>query len=91
MAGLIETKLDPLVALLSALPAESGGSVLAGLGAVHHAFGLPWQLPLWGAYALLMGAISLLLVLVTTSIVRHPGRLLRRGARLSRRRHEVQP
>src|SRR5947209_764973 len=34
-------QLDPLVALLSTLPAESGGPLLGGLGTIHHAFGLP--------------------------------------------------
>jgi ABC-type transport system involved in multi-copper enzyme maturation permease subunit len=63
-------QLDPLAALLSALPAETGGTVLGDLGTINHAFGLPWQLPLWGTYALLAGLISLLLLLVTAALVR---------------------
>jgi ABC-type transport system involved in multi-copper enzyme maturation permease subunit len=63
-------QLDPLVALLSALPAESGGTLLGGLGTVNHAFGLPWQLPWWGAYTVQAGVISLALLLVTTRLVR---------------------
>lgn len=64
--------LDPLVALLSALPSEAGGTLLGPLGIVHHAFGLPWQLPLWGAYAVAAGLMSLLAVLATTWFVGHP-------------------
>ncbi len=60
---------DPLVALLSALPNDAGGTLLGGLGTIDHAFGLPWQLPLWGAYALVAGPISVLLVLATTRLV----------------------
>ncbi|MGI8825129.1 MAG: ABC transporter permease [Chloroflexota bacterium] len=65
-------QLDPLVALLSAVPAESGGTLLGGLGTIHHAFGLPWQLPWWEAYSVLAGLISLLLILGTTRLIR-PG------------------
>jgi ABC-2 type transport system permease protein len=65
-------QLDPLMALLSTLPAESGGSLLGGLGTIHHAFGLPGQLPLWGAYIILTGVISLALTLATIRLVR-PG------------------
>ena len=75
-------QLDPLVALLSALPAQSGGSLLGGLGTINRAFGLPWQLPLWGAYSLLMGVIALLLVIATTRLVRSPRALRTRGAEL---------
>jgi ABC-type transport system involved in multi-copper enzyme maturation permease subunit len=63
-------QLDPLIALLSALPATSGGTLLGGLGTLHHAFGLPWKFPLWGAYTLLAGLISLLLVLLTVGVAR---------------------
>ena len=74
-------QLDPLVALLSALPAESGGTLLGQLGTVHHAFGLPWQLPWWGAYTLLAGVISLVLILTTTRLVRPAARFSSRGIR----------
>ena len=65
-------QLDPLLALLSALPSEQGGTLLGPLGTVHHVFGLPWQLHLWGVYTILAGLISLLLILATTRLVRHP-------------------
>lgn len=74
-------QLDPLVALLSALPAESGGTLLGGLGTVNHAFGLPWRLPLWGTYTMLAGVLSLVLMVVTTGLVRRPARFGFRGAR----------
>lgn len=74
-------QLDPLVALLSALPAESGGTLLGGLGMVNHAFGLPWRLPLWGAYTVLTGGLSLLLMVGTTGLVRPPARFGFHGAR----------
>lgn len=74
-------QLDPLVALLSALPAESGGTLLGGLGTVNHAFGLPWQLPWWGAYTVLAGVISLALILATTRLVRPAAAFRSRGIR----------
>jgi ABC-type transport system involved in multi-copper enzyme maturation permease subunit len=79
--------LDPLAALLSALPAETGGTLLGPLGTVQHAFGLPWELPLWGAFLLCAVLLSLVLILVTTRLVHHPIRwralpsLTRRRAR----------
>jgi ABC-type transport system involved in multi-copper enzyme maturation permease subunit len=76
-------QIDPFVALLSALPAESGGTLLGGLGTAHHAFGLPWELPWWGAYTVLAGVISLVLMLTTTRLVRPAAgsrsRFIRRG------------
>jgi len=74
-------QLDPLMALLSALPAESGGTLLGGLGSVNHAFGLPWRLPLWGAYTVLTGVLSLVLMVVTTGLLRPPARFGFHGAR----------
>lgn len=64
--------LDPLVALLSALPAEPGGTVLGQLGTVDRSFGLPWKLSVWGAYTMLAVLLSLVLIGVTTWLVRHP-------------------
>jgi ABC-type transport system involved in multi-copper enzyme maturation permease subunit len=61
-------QLDPLAALLSALPDNGGGTLLGRLGVIDHAFGLPWQLPLWGAFALLAAAISIVLVGAATKI-----------------------
>jgi ABC-type transport system involved in multi-copper enzyme maturation permease subunit len=77
-------QIDPFVALLSALPAESGGTLLGRLGTVHHAFGLPWQLPWWGAYTLLAGVLSLALMLATTRLVRPAGPFRSRGTRRGR-------
>jgi ABC-2 type transport system permease protein len=68
-------QLDPLAALLSAVPGESGGALLGSLGTVSHAFGLPWQMPLWGAYSVLCLILSFVLALVATRLIRHPLRL----------------
>jgi ABC-type transport system involved in multi-copper enzyme maturation permease subunit len=70
-------QLDPVVALLSTLPSDAGGPLLGGIGTIDHAFGLPWQLPLWGAYALLAGAISFGLLLLTIGLVQRPSGTLR--------------
>jgi hypothetical protein len=64
-------QLDPLVALASALPSEAGGSMLGGLDPVRHAFGLPLQLPLWGAYCIIAAVASLLLILLTAMSLRY--------------------
>jgi len=63
-------QVDPIVALLSALPNGKGGTLLGGLGKVHHAFGLPWTTSLWGAFCLLSLAISLLLVALSSLLIR---------------------
>lgn len=63
-------QMDPLLALLSALPSRSGGPLLGPPGVIHHAFGLPWRLPLWGAYSLIAGMISVVLVLITPRLLR---------------------
>ncbi len=63
-------QLDPLVALLSTLPAESGGTILGQVGTVSHVFGSPWQLPLWGVYIVLAVVLSLVLTLMTIRLVR---------------------
>ncbi|HEX6508470.1 MAG TPA: ABC transporter permease [Chloroflexota bacterium] len=70
---------DPLVALASALPSQNGSSYLGGLNVVHHAFLLPWTLPLWQTYAIAVAAASILLVLATTILVRSTPRWLRTG------------
>ena len=73
-------QIDPLIAVLSAVPSDSGGTLLGGLGKIHHAFGLPWTLRLWQAYSLIGVIISAVLVLATTRLagarfyVRPPGR-----------------
>lgn len=64
--------LDPFLALLSALPADSGGTLLGPLGTVNRTFGLPWTLPLWGAYTVLAVLFSLLLILAAARLVRRP-------------------
>lgn len=63
-------QIDPLVALVSVLPTGHGGTVLGDLGTVHHAFGLPLQLPLWGAFILCALAVSILLLALSTLFVR---------------------
>jgi ABC-2 type transport system permease protein len=65
-------QLDPLAALASALPSPGGGTVMGEIGTVHHAFGLPWNAPLWGAYTVLGIVFSLLLLVVTSMKVRSP-------------------
>jgi ABC-type transport system involved in multi-copper enzyme maturation permease subunit len=74
-------QIDPLVALLSALPSTSGGSMLGGLGTVSHAFDLPWQPPLWGAFGVLSLIISLLLILAATRLAVWPKRSSHAGRR----------
>jgi ABC-type transport system involved in multi-copper enzyme maturation permease subunit len=70
-------QLDPLVALVSALP----GSPLSGrLNTVNHAFGLPLKLPVWGAYTVLALLLSLLLFLATAWLIRSGPLWLRREA-----------
>lgn len=73
-------QVDPLLALLSALPAAGGGTLLGGLGSIHHAFGLPWRLPLWGAYTVLALIVSPALILATAALLRAPF-LARSGGR----------
>lgn len=63
-------QVDPLLALLSALPDGSGGMVLGTLGLIRHAYGLPLRLALWQAYGLLSLALTLGLLLLATLLVR---------------------
>ncbi len=63
-------QIDPLVALLSVLPTGHGGTVLGNLGTVHHAFGLPLQLPLWSSFGLCALVVSILLLGLSTLFVR---------------------
>lgn len=63
-------QIDPFVALVSVLPTGHGGTVLGDLGTVHHAFGLPLQLPLWGAFGLCTLAVSIVLLGLSTIFVR---------------------
>lgn len=67
-------QIDPLAALLSALPSTSGGTMLGSVGMVSRAFGLPWHVQLWGVYGILAVAISLVLILMTTRLVTWPKR-----------------
>jgi hypothetical protein len=73
-------QIDPLVALLSALPADTRGSLLGGLGTVHHAFGLPLTLRLWQVYVLLGCVLTAVIALVTPRLVPVPVRA-RSGSR----------
>ena len=75
-------QLDPLVALLSALPGDSGGTLLGGLGTVQHAFLLPWQLPLWGAYAVLSFLLSALMFALASRSLRSRSPWQRTGGRI---------
>lgn len=70
-------QLDPLIALLATLPGDSGGSLLGGLGIIHHAFGLPWRVSLWGAYLVLATVISLLLTLLSIRLAESSPRFSR--------------
>jgi ABC-2 type transport system permease protein len=72
-------EIDPLVALASALPNENGRSYLGGLNTVHHTLLLPWTLPLWGAFTVLAIVLSVVMVAVTTFLVRSTPRWLRGG------------
>jgi ABC-type transport system involved in multi-copper enzyme maturation permease subunit len=63
-------QLDPVVAVASALPAGSGGSMLGGLDHVRHAFGLPLELPVWAAYCIIVLLLSVFLVSLTSLSVR---------------------
>lgn len=63
-------QIDPLIALVSVLPTGHGGTLLGDLGTVHHAFGLPLRLPLWGAFGLCALASSICLLALSTLFVR---------------------
>lgn len=67
-------QIDPLVALLSALPADTRGSLLGGLGTIHHAFGLPLTVRLWQVYVLLGCVLTAAIALVTPRLVPVPVR-----------------
>jgi ABC-type transport system involved in multi-copper enzyme maturation permease subunit len=60
----------PLFALLSALPDASGGSLLAGLGTIHHPFGVGVTAAVWQLYLPLVAFLSLILVICTARLVR---------------------
>lgn len=72
-------EIDPMVALASALPNQNGGSFLGGLNSVHHALLLPWSMPLWEAFTFLVVVLSVVMVTVTTLLVRSSPRWLRGG------------
>lgn len=63
-------ELDPVIALMSALPTGNGGTVLGGFGMVHNTFGLPWDIPMWAAFSVLSVVTSLGLFLITAGLVR---------------------
>ncbi len=70
-------QIDPVVALLSALPSGTGGTLLGGIGIIHHAFGLHIKMPIWEAFTIVALVVSLLLLLLTTFLVRSAPRWLR--------------
>jgi ABC-2 type transport system permease protein len=74
-------ELDPFAALLSALPGTTSVSQLGQLQIVHHAFGLPFTMHLWEAYFILATVLSVVLLAITTLVVRFsPGWLSRTAA-----------
>lgn len=73
-------QVDPLLALLSALPSGGGETVLGSAGLVHHAFGLPLNLPLWGAFSVLALAVMIVLVALSTLLISPRGPRPRREA-----------
>jgi ABC-type transport system involved in multi-copper enzyme maturation permease subunit len=65
-------EVDPLVAMLSALPNGSGSTLLNGnMATVHHALGLPFTLDLWRVYVGLALVLTLVLLGATTFLVRY--------------------
>jgi ABC-type transport system involved in multi-copper enzyme maturation permease subunit len=73
-------QIDPLAALLSVLPDGHDGTLLGNLGSIHHAFGLPLRLPLWQAFGLLTLAITVLLLAVSSFLLRAGSRRLNSAA-----------
>jgi ABC-type transport system involved in multi-copper enzyme maturation permease subunit len=74
-------QIDPLIALLSALPTGNGDSVLSSdLSTIHHAFGFPLTVPLWEAFTVLTVGVTVLLLIASTLLVRRaPGWLSSEG------------
>lgn len=72
-------EIDPLVALTSALPSQTGGSYLGNLNTVHNVLRLPLTLPLWETFALLVLLLCALVLAVTTILVRSSPRWLGGG------------
>ncbi|MDQ2744357.1 MAG: ABC transporter permease [Chloroflexota bacterium] len=72
-------QIDPLVALLSALPNGTGGTLLGGLGVIHHAFGLHLKMQLWEAYCIIGPVASIVLLLLSALLVRNAPRWLTVG------------
>jgi ABC-type multidrug transport system permease subunit len=63
-------QLDPVVGLLSALPAGGDGTMLGDLGTIHHAFGLPLVLQMWVAFLVLTLVIAAVLLGLSTALMR---------------------
>lgn len=63
-------QIDPLVGLLSALPNGNGGTVLGSIGLIHHAFGLRVTLQDWQAFGIVAFVVSVILLLLTTRLIR---------------------
>jgi len=68
-------QIDPVIAVISALP---GGMLSGRMNIVHHAFGLHWQLPLWGAYTVIALFLSVALFFATAFLVRSAPRWIAR-------------
>ncbi|HEX6509788.1 MAG TPA: ABC transporter permease, partial [Chloroflexota bacterium] len=72
-------QVDPLVALVSALPRGQGGTLLGRLGIIHQAFRLPLRLDVWEAFCILSIAIAIVLLGLSTAALRWRTTWLRRG------------
>lgn len=70
-------QIDPVIAVISALP---GGMLSNRMNTVHHAFGLHWQLPIWGAYTVIALFTSVILFFATAFLVRSAPRWIAREA-----------
>jgi ABC-type transport system involved in multi-copper enzyme maturation permease subunit len=65
-------QIDPLIALLSALPTGSGSTVLGDLGDIHYGLFFPKTIHLWQSYVFLSLVLTALLLVATTLLVRYP-------------------
>jgi hypothetical protein len=63
-------QIDPLAALLTALPAGNGKSLLGATGQVPHALGLSATLPVYGMFIILALILTLLFAALSTMAVR---------------------
>jgi ABC-2 type transport system permease protein len=73
-------QLDPLIAMVSALPNPNGGSYLRHFDLVHHAFGIFGTMPMWEAYSILTPVVSFGLIVLAGRVARSRVRWLARAA-----------